>query len=451
MARYDYDLFTIGAGSGGVRASRVSAGLGARVAIAEERYLGGTCVNVGCIPKKLLVYASHYTEDFEDARAYGWTVGKSSFDWATLIRNKDREIARLNEVYRKLLDQSGVKQIEGRARIVDQNTVAIGDRTFSAKNILIATGSWPSVPEIPGIEHAITSNEAFHLKQLPRRVIVVGGGYIAVEFASIFHGLGAETTELYRGPLFLRGFDHDVRQVLAEEMRKKEIDLRFDLNIESIEQADDHLLATLSDGSKLEADQIMYATGRLPATSDLGLEEAGVELNQKGAVVVDEFSRSTVANIWAIGDVTDRINLTPVAIHEGMALAETLFHDRPTKPDHENVASAVFSQPQIGAVGLNETKARERYTELEIFRTRFRPLKHTLTGQDETTMMKLIVDRASGRVVGAHMVGPEAGEIIQGIAIAIKCRATKAEFDATIGLHPTSAEEFVTMRESVVN
>ena len=451
MARYDYDLFTIGAGSGGVRASRVSAGLGARVAIAEERYLGGTCVNVGCIPKKLLVYASHYTEDFEDARAYGWTVGKSSFDWATLIRNNDREIARLNEVYRKLLDQSGVKQIEGRARIVDQNTVAIGDRTFSAKNILIATGSWPSVPEIPGIEHAITSNEAFHLKQLPRRVIVVGGGYIAVEFASIFHGLGAETTELYRGPLFLRGFDHDVRQVLAEEMRKKEIDLRFDLNIESIEQADDHLLATLSDGSKLEADQIMYATGRLPATSDLGLEEAGVELNQKGAVVVDEFSRSTVANIWAIGDVTDRINLTPVAIHEGMALAETLFHDRPTKPDHENVASAVFSQPQIGAVGLNETKARERYTELEIFRTRFRPLKHTLTGQDETTMMKLIVDRASGRVVGAHMVGPEAGEIIQGIAIAIKCRATKAEFDATIGLHPTSAEEFVTMRESVVN
>ncbi|MCZ6569015.1 MAG: glutathione-disulfide reductase [Deltaproteobacteria bacterium] len=451
MARYDYDLFTIGAGSGGVRASRVSAGLGARVAIAEERYLGGTCVNVGCIPKKLLVYASHYTEDFEDARAYGWTVGKSSFDWATLIRNKDREIARLNEVYRKLLDQSGVKRIEGRARIVDQNTVAIGDRTFSAKNILIATGSWPSVPEIPGIEHAITSNEVFHLKQLPRRVIVVGGGYIAVEFASIFHGLGAETTELYRGPLFLRGFDHDVRQVLAEEMRKKEIDLRFDLNIESIEQADDHLLATLSDGSKLEADQIMYATGRLPATSDLGLEEAGVELNQKGAVVVDEFSRSTVANIWAIGDVTDRINLTPVAIHEGMALAETLFHDRPTKPDHENVASAVFSQPQIGAVGLNETKARERYTELEIFRTRFRPLKHTLTGQDETTMMKLIVDRASGRVVGAHMVGPEAGEIIQGIAIAIKCRATKAEFDATIGLHPTSAEEFVTMRESVVN
>ncbi len=449
MARYDYDLFTIGAGSGGVRASRVSAGFGARVAIAEERDLGGTCVNVGCIPKKLLVYASHYTEDFEDARAYGWTVGKSSFDWATLIRNKDREIARLNEIYRKLLDQAGVRRIEGRARVVDQNTVAVGDRTFSAENILIATGGWPSVPEIPGIEHAITSNEAFHLNELPRRVIVVGGGYIAVEFASIFHGLGAETTELYRGPLFLRGFDDDVRQVLAEEMRKKEIDLRFDLNIERIEKADDHLVATLSDGSKLQTDQIMYATGRLPATSNLGLEKAGVELNQKGAIVVDEYSRSTVANIWAIGDVTDRINLTPVAIHEGMALAETLFNDRPTQPDHENVASAVFSQPQIGAVGLNETKARERYPELDIFRTRFRPLKHTLTGQDETTMMKLIVDRASGRVVGAHMVGPESGEIIQGIAIAIKCRATKADFDATIGIHPTSAEEFVTMRESV--
>ena len=449
MARYDYDLFTIGAGSGGVRASRVSAGFGARVAIAEERDLGGTCVNVGCIPKKLLVYASHYTEDFEDARAYGWTIDKSSFDWATLIRNKDREIARLNEVYRKLLDQAGVRRIEGRARVVDQNTVAVGDRTFSAENILIATGGWPSVPEIPGIEHAITSNEAFHLKELPRRVIVVGGGYIAVEFASIFHGLGAETTELYRGPLFLRGFDDDVRQVLAEEMRKKEIDLRFDLNIERIEKADDHLVATLSDGSKLQTDQIMYATGRLPATSDLGLEKAGVELNQKGAIVVDEYSRSTVANIWAIGDVTDRINLTPVAIHEGMALAETLFNDRPTQPDHENVASAVFSQPQIGAVGLNETRARERYPELDIFRTRFKPLKHTLTGQDETTMMKLIVDRASGRVVGAHMVGPESGEIIQGIAIAIKCRATKADFDATIGIHPTSAEEFVTMRESV--
>jgi glutathione reductase (NADPH) len=449
MARYDYDLFTIGAGSGGVRASRVSAGFGARVAIAEERDLGGTCVNVGCIPKKLLVYASHYTEDFEDARAYGWTVGKSSFDWATLIRNKDREIARLNEIYRKLLDQAGVRRFEGRARVVDQNTVAVGDRTFSAENILIATGGWPSVPEIPGIEHAITSNEAFHLNELPRRVIVVGGGYIAVEFASIFHGLGAETTELYRGPLFLRGFDDDVRQVLAEEMRKKEIDLRFDLNIERIEKADDHLVATLSDGSKLQTDQIMYATGRLPATSDLGLEKAGVELNQKGAIVVDEYSRSTVANIWAIGDVTDRINLTPVAIHEGMALAETLFNDCPTQPDHENVASAVFSQPQIGAVGLNETRARERYPELDIFRTRFRPLKHTLTGQDETTMMKLIVDRASGRVVGAHMVGPESGEIIQGIAIAIKCRATKADFDATIGIHPTSAEEFVTMRESV--
>ena len=451
MARYDYDLFTIGAGSGGVRASRVSAGFGARVAIAEERYLGGTCVNVGCIPKKLLVYASHYHEDFGDAHAYGWRVGESYFDWTTLIRNKDHEIARLNEVYRKLLDQAGVTRIEGRARVVDHHTVAVGDRTFSAENILIATGGWPSMPKIPGVEHAITSNEAFHLKQLPGRVIVVGGGYIAVEFASIFHGLGSDTTELYRGPLFLRGFDDDVRQVLAEEMRKKRIDLCFDLNIERIEKVEDRLVATLTDGSKLEADQVMYATGRLPATSDLGLEKVGVELNQNSAIIVDEYSRSTVANIWAIGDVTDRINLTPVALHEGMALAATLFDNRPTKPDHENVASTVFSQPQIGAVGLSEAKARERYREIDIYRSRFKPLKHTLTGRDETTMMKLIVDRASERVVGAHMVGPEAGEIIQGIAIAIKCRATKAQFDATIGIHPTSAEEFVTMREPVAS
>ncbi len=451
MAHYDYDLFTIGAGSGGVRASRVSAGFGARVAIAEERDLGGTCVNVGCIPKKLLVYASHYPEDFEDARAYGWTVGESAFDWATLIGNKDREIARLNEVYRKLLYDAGITRIEGRARIVAPHTVSVGDHSFSTENILIATGSWPSVPTIPGVEHAITSNEAFHLEQLPGRVIVVGGGYIAVEFASIFHGLGSHTTELYRGPLFLRGFDDDVRQVLAEEMRKKGIDLRFDLNTERIDKTDEGLVVTLTDGSKLEADQIMYATGRLPTTSELGLDKVGVKLNRKGAIIVDPYSRSTVESIWAIGDVTDRINLTPVAIHEGMALAATLFDSRPTKPDHENVASAVFSQPQIGAVGLTEGKARERYREIDIYRNRFKPLKHTLTGQDETTMMKLVVDRASERVVGAHMVGPEAGEIIQGIAIAIRCRATKAQFDATIGIHPTSAEEFVTMREPVAS
>ena len=447
MAKHDYDLFTIGAGSGGVRASRVAARFGARVAIAEERYLGGTCVNVGCIPKKLLVYASHYTEDFQDAAAYGWTLAKPTFDWRTLIANKDREIARLNEIYRKLLDEAGVTLLEGRARIIDPHTVEVGERVHSTENILVATGGWPSVPKIPGIEHAITSNEAFHLKEFPRRVVIVGGGYIAVEFACIFHGLGATTTELYRGPLFLRGFDDDVRKVLAEEMRKKGIDLRFDLNIDRIERTDQGLVASLTDGGTLEADQIMYATGRSPATSDLGLAQAGVELDRKGAIRVDGYSRSAVPSIWAIGDVTDRINLTPVAIHEGMALAETIFNDRPTKPNHDDVPSTVFSQPQVGAVGLSEAKARDRYGEIDVYRTRFRPLKHTLTGQDETTMMKLIVDRTSERVIGAHMVGPDAGEIIQGIAIALKGGATKAQFDATIGIHPTSAEEFVTMRE----
>jgi glutathione reductase (NADPH) len=449
MADHDYDLFTIGAGSGGVRASRVSAGFGARVAIAEERYLGGTCVNAGCIPKKLLVYASHYGSDLEESGAYGWTVGAARFDWATLIENVHSEVARLNGVYANLLDSAGVERIEGRARILDPHTVAVGERRFSAANILVATGSWPNLPEVPGIEHAITSNEAFHLKQLPGRVLIVGGGYIAVEFAGIFHGLGARTVQLYRGPLFLRGFDDDVRTTLAEEMRKRGVDLRFERTVERIETRGAGLAATLNDGSSVEADQILYATGRRPLTAQLGLEAVGVDLDAVGAVVVDAYSRSSVPSIWAIGDATDRINLTPVAIHEGMALASTLFDDRPTKPDHDDVPSAVFSHPPVGTVGLTEAEARERHGELEVYRSRFRPLRHTLTGRDETTLMKLVVDRASGRVVGAHMVGPDAGEILQGIAVAVKCRATKAQFDATIGIHPTAAEEFVTMREAV--
>jgi glutathione reductase (NADPH) len=435
MADYDYDLFTLGAGSGGVRASRVSAEFGARVAVAEERYLGGTCVNAGCIPKKLLVYASHYGSDFEDCAAYGWTLGDRSFDWTALIENKDREIERLNGVYARLLDAAGVERIEGRARVVDPHTVAVGERSFSVANILVATGSWPNVPDFPGVEHAITSNDAFHLKSLPERVAIVGGGYIAVEFAGIFHGLGAETVQLYRGPLFLRGFDDDVRAALAEEMRKRGIDLRFEATVEKIEKTGSGLVATLNDRSAVEVDQILYATGRLPLTGDLGLEAAGVDLDPKA-----------VPSIWAIGDATDRINLTPVAIHEGMALANTLFNDRPTIPDHEDVPSAVFSHPPIGTVGLTETEARERYGEVQIYRSRFRPLRHTLTGSEEATLMKLIVDRASDRVVGAHMVGPDAAEILQGLAIAVKCRATKAQFDATIGIHPTAAEEFVTMR-----
>jgi glutathione reductase (NADPH) len=449
MAEYDYDLFTIGAGSGGVRAARFSAGLGARVAIAEERDLGGTCVNVGCIPKKLFVYASHFREDFEDAAGFGWTVGPRSFDWPTLIANKDREIARLNGVYAKLLDDAGVTRIEGRARIVDPHTVEVAGRRMTAEHILVATGGWPWLPGIPGIEHAISSNEAFHLESLPRRALVVGGGYIAVEFAGIFHGLGAEVVQLYRGPLFLRGFDDDVRATLAEEMQRKGIDLRFEANPEKIEKSAAGLLVTLSDGSRIETDLVLYATGRQPLTADLGLEGAGVELDGEGAIVVDDYSRTRVPSIWAIGDATNRINLTPVALSEGMAFAKTAFGGEPTRPDHEDVPSAVFSQPPTASVGATEHEARERYGEVAIYRSRFRALKHTLSGREEKTMMKLIVDVASDRVVGCHMVGPDAGEIVQGVAIALKCRATKAQFDATIGIHPTAAEEFVTMREPV--
>jgi len=450
VPKYDYDLFSIGAGSGGVRASRISAGYGARVAIAEERELGGTCVNVGCIPKKLLVYASAFRRDCEDSAGFGWTAPPASHDWKTLIQSKDIEINRLNGIYARLLDDAGVTRIEGRARLVDAHTVAVGGETYTAEHILVATGSWPSFPEIPGIEHAISSNEAFHLDRLPERPIVVGGGYIAVEFAGILHGLGAEVTQLYRGPLFLRGFDDDVRRHLAEELRGQGIDLRFESNIARIEKAGDGgLRATLEDGSTLEGDTILYATGRHPLTVDLGLESVGVKLAPSGAIEVDGYSRSSVPNVWAIGDVTDRINLTPVAIHEGMCLAATLFDGRPTQPCHENVPSAVFSQPPIGSVGLTEAQARAQFDAVDVYRTRFRELKHTLSGREERTLMKLVVDAASDRVVGAHMVGDHAGEVIQGVAIALVCGATKAQFDATIGIHPTSAEELVTLREKV--
>jgi len=450
LARYDYDLFTIGAGSGGVRASRMSARYGARVAIAEDRDLGGTCVNVGCIPKKLLVYASAFRRDVEDAAGFGWSAPPPSHDWRTLIRNKDAEIARLNGVYARLLDEAGVQRIAGRARLVDAHTVAVGRETFTAEHILVATGSWPTLPAIPGIEHAISSNEAFHLGALPERPIVAGGGYIAAEFAGILHGLGARVTQVYRGPLFLRGFDDDVRSHLAHEFRRQGIDLRFDSAVVRIDKASDGALhATLADGSVLEADAILFATGRHPLTQDLGLEDAKVELLASGAIRVDEYSRTSVPSVWAIGDVTNRINLTPVAIHEGMCLAATLFDGRPTRPVHVNVPSAVFSQPAIGAVGLTEARARARYGAVDVYRTAFRELKHTLSGRDERTLMKLVVDAASDRVVGAHMVGDHAGEIIQGIAIALVCGATKAQFDATVGIHPTAAEEFVTMREKV--
>ena len=446
MAQYDYDLFTIGAGSGGVRASRVSASYGAKVAIAEERYLGGTCVNVGCIPKKLLVYAAHFREDFEDAAGFGWSVGERRVDWNRLIANKNAEIQRLNGVYQKLLEGAGVTIINGRARILDSHTVVVGERRYRARYILVATGSWPTVPNIPGAEHSISSNEAFYLPSLPRRAIIVGGGYIGAEFAGIFHALGVKVTQIYRGRLFLRGFDDDVRETLADEMRKKGVDLRFRTTVEKIEKGQEGLRAKLVDGTVLETDQIMFATGRHPNTSELGLETTGVELNRKGAVAVDDYSRTSVPSIYAIGDCTDRLMLTPVAIAEGRAVAETLFSNNPMRPNYANVPTAVFSLPNVGTVGLTEREARERHGKIDVFRTRFRPLKHTLSGRDEMTMMKLVVDRATDRVLGCHMVGHEAGEIIQGLAVALTCGATKAQFDATIGIHPTAAEEFVTMR-----
>lgn len=449
MAQYDYDLFTIGAGSGGVRASRVSAAYGAKVAVAEERYLGGTCVNVGCIPKKLLVYASHFSDDFEDAAGYGWTVGERRIDWAKLIANKNKEISRLNEVYRKLLQDSGVTVMDGRAEIVDPHTVVLGRKTMTAKYILVGVGSWPMVPKFSGSEHAITSNEIFFLPALPRKIIIVGGGYIGVEFAGILHGLGVEVTQLYWGPLFLRGFDYDCRETLADEMKKRGIDLRFDADIQKIEKTRAGLRATLNGGAIIEADQILYATGREPKTGSLGLENAGVRMDKDGAVLVNDYSKTNVDSIYAIGDCTSRMMLTPVAIAEGRAVAETVFNNNPMKPNYINVPSAVFSIPNIGTVGLTETQALQQYKKVEVYKTTFKPLKHTLSGRDERTMMKIVVDHATDKVVGCHMVGPDAGEIIQGLAVAINCGATKAQFDATIGIHPTAAEEFVTMRTTV--
>jgi glutathione reductase (NADPH) len=449
MPQYDYDLFTIGAGSGGVRASRFSAGFGARVAVAEERDLGGTCVNVGCIPKKLFVYASHFSEDFEDAAAYGWTVGEREFSWQRLITNKDREIGRLNGIYDRLLKSAGVEVFEERAHVVDPHTVEMGGKTVTAEHILVATGSWPMVPDIPGKELAITSNEAFHLEQLPKKAIIVGGGYIAVEFAGIFNALGVEVVQVYRGPVFLRGFDEDVRYFLAGEMREKGVDLRFDRNVVSIAKGEKGLVAVLQDGEEVAADAVMYCTGRTPLSRGFGLEDIGVAMDENGAIRVDEHFKTSEPSIYALGDVIGQMQLTPVALAEGVAVANTLFNDTPGTVDYANIPTAVFSQPNIGTVGLTEEEARERNHDLRIFTSEFRPLKHTLTGRAEQTFMKIVVDAKTDRVLGCHMVGPDAGEIVQGLGIALKCGATKAQFDATIGIHPTSAEEFVTMREPI--
>jgi glutathione reductase (NADPH) len=447
MARYDYDLMVIGAGSGGVRAARMSAEYGARVAIVEERYLGGTCVNVGCVPKKLLVYGSHVREELEDAAGFGWSVPPARFDWPTLIANKNAEIARLNGIYEGLLTRAGVRILDGRGVLADAHTVEVAGTAYSAERILVATGSWPFLPDVPGIEHAVTSNEAFFLERLPARVAIGGGGYIAVEFAGIFNGLGSQVTQLYRGPLFLRGFDDDARAFLADEMRKKGIDLRFQTNFARLDKLPGGAIrATLSDGSALETDLVLCAMGRVPNTRGLGLEAAGVRLTESGAVVVDGLFQSSVPSIYALGDVIDRMQLTPVAIAEAMVLARHLYRGGAEPLDYDNIPSAVFSQPPLGTVGLTEAQARARHGAVQVYVSEFRPMKHTLSGRDERTLMKLIVHPETDRVLGCHMVGPDAGEITQGLAIALKCGATKAQFDATVGIHPTAAEEFVTLR-----
>jgi glutathione reductase (NADPH) len=446
MAQYDYDLFVIGAGSGGVRAARVAAGYGARVAIAEDHRVGGTCVIRGCVPKKLLSYASHVHDEIADAAGFGWSIADARFDWPTLIANKDKEIDRLNGIYKSLLAGSKVALFESRARLGDAHTVEVGGRRVTAGIVLIATGARPELPQIPGIEHAITSNEAFHLPRLPKSVALVGGGYIALEFAGIFNGLGAKASVFFRRDQILYGFDQDVRNFLADEMRKKGIDLRAQSAITAIAKTGDGVELTLKDGGRVSVETVMYATGRNPNTADLGLEALGVELDKVGAIAVDAYSKTAVANIYAVGDCTNRLNLTPVAIREGHAFADTVFGKKPWAMDHQTVASAVFSQPPVGVVGLTEARARAAGKPLDIYKVNFKPLKHTLSGSSERTLMKLVVDRESQVVLGAHMVGMDAPEIIQALAIAVKMRATKRQFDEAVAVHPTTAEEFVTMR-----
>ncbi len=449
MPRFDYDLYVIGAGSGGVRGSRIAAGLGAKVGICEESRVGGTCVIRGCVPKKLLSYAAHFAEEFEQASGFGWTVADAEFDWSTLIANKDAEIDRLNGIYKSLLNNAGVELHEARGVLEDPHTVSVGGKSVTAERILIAVGGWPSKPAIAGAELAITSNEAFHLDQLPSRIVIYGGGYIAVEFASIFNGLGSDVTLVYRGPQVLRGFDDDVRRFLGAEMRKKGIKLKLDTTIESIDQVESGLSAKLTEGTSITADQVMFATGRRPKTDDLGLAAAGISLNQAGSIPVNRFSQTQLEPIYAVGDVTDRINLTPVALMEGQAFAQSVYGGNPTPVDHRFVASAVFSHPPIGTVGLSEAEARGCYSDIDVYRSEFRPLKHTLSNSDEKMLMKLIVDRTSQRVMGLHVAGMDGPEIVQCAAVAIKMGATKADFDQAIGIHPTAAEELVTMRTPV--
>ncbi len=453
MSEYDVDLFVIGGGSGGVRAARIAAEYGARVMVAEEYRLGGTCVIRGCVPKKLLVYASRFRSEFEDAAGFGWTVSQTSFDWTTLIANKDREIARLEAAYGATLQKAGVKVAKSRAVIADANMVQLanGERVRAAY-ILIATGGAPSYGDpIPGLEHAISSNEAFHLPEFPRRVLIQGGGYIAVEFAGIFAGLGSHVTLVYRGENILRGFDDDVRQRLRVEMEAHGIRVITGCKVAAIEKADGHFSAQLSNGNHIPADRVMFATGRVPNVAKLGLKEVGVAIAKNGGIEVDEYSRTSVQNIYAVGDVTNRINLTPVAIREGHAFADTVFGGKTTTVNHANVPTAVFSEPEIGTVGLTETQARAQLAQTDIYKAMFRPMKATLSGRATTVLMKLVVDGLSDRVVGCHVVGEGAAEMAQLAAIAVKMGATKADFDGTIALHPTAAEELVTMRKKTAS
>ena len=450
MSKFDFDLFVIGAGSGGVRAARIAAGHGARVAICESSRVGGTCVIRGCVPKKLLSYAAHFAEEFEDAAGYGWEVGESRFSWSRLIENKDREIDRLNQVYLRLLENSGVKLFPVHGKLIDSHQVQVGEDIVSADKILIATGGRPWTPDIPGAEYSITSDEAFHLESLPERVIVVGGGFIACEFAGIFNGLGSEVVQVYRGEQILRGFDFDVQETLAGEMKKKGIDIRLHINVtELIRHEDGQLTAKLDDGSELQADTVMFATGRVPNVRSLGLRDAGVNALPGGMIPVNEYSRTNLPNVFAVGDVTNRVNLTPVALMEGHAFADSEFGGNSRPVNHGFIPSAVFSHPPVATVGFSEKEARTRYGKLDIYKSVFTPMKHTLSGRDEKTMMKLIVQVSSDKVVGMHVVGMDAPEIVQGFAVALKSGLTKQQFDRTTGIHPTAAEELVTMRVPV--
>lgn len=449
MSDFDYDLFVIGAGSGGVRASRMASSYGAKVAVAEERFLGGTCVNIGCVPKKLFVYASHFVEDFENAEGYGWSKEQSSFSWSTLIENKNREIGRLNDVYGNLLNSSGVELFEGRATVLDAHTIEVNEKSVTAEKILIASGGKPFVPDFPGSEYASISDDVFYLKELPKRAIVVGGGYIAVEFAGIFNALGVDTQLIYRGERVLRHFDNEVADFAAEQYAQKGLDIIYNTSIERIEKNANQYLCYLSSGETVATDYVLYATGRRALTEGLGLENTGVNVRYDGTLVVDDQFQTEEPSIFALGDVTGGPELTPVALAEAMVFTANQFNAQSKVMDYENIATAVFSQPNIAVVGLTELQAKERYGNILVFTSSFRHMKHSLTNSQEKTFMKLVVDKATDKVVGAHMVGADAGEIIQGIAIAIKAGATKEIFDATIGIHPTAAEEFVTMREPV--